>query len=143
MPCWGTADYATRFNRQKMTTGPMPEPYYADIEDRLRPLVEPLETPRPGDWLAEHREKSQTFRQYLTGNPVRRDRDLTTIDLCVIGECDAAQQSVLAITLEFLLVFFDSPVVMRRTVTISDIPDTAKAKRHSTFPATRDRCSRE
>jgi len=104
------------------------ENLYPELEDRLRPLAEPLEAPRPGDWLAEHREKGQTFRQYLVSNPVRRDRDLTTIYLCVIGECDAAQQSVIDITREFLAIFFDSPLVVRRTVPASAIPNTAKRK---------------
>lgn len=106
----------------------MMENLYPDLEDRLRPLAEPLEPARPGDWLAEHREKGQTFRQYLTANPVRRDSDLTTIYLCVIGECDAFQQSVIDLTREFLSLFFDSPVVVRRTVPTSAIPNTAKRK---------------
>ncbi len=104
------------------------ENLFPDLEDRLRPLAEPLEPPRPGDWLAEHREKGQTFRQYLAGNPVRRDRDLTTIYLCVIGECDAAQQSVIDLTREFLSLFFDSPGMVRRTIPASVIPNAAKRK---------------
>lgn len=47
-----------------MGTGTPTEELYPEVEDRLRPLAEPLERPRPGDWLAEHREKGQTFRQY-------------------------------------------------------------------------------
>jgi archaemetzincin len=101
---------------------------YAEIEDRLRLLAEPLERPRAGDWLAEHHEKGQTFRQYLAAKPVRRDRELTTIYLCLIGTFDAAQQSVLDLTSEYLGLFFDAPVVVRRTVPVSDIPARAKRK---------------
>lgn len=101
----------------------MTENLYPDLEVRLRPLAEPNAPTRPGDWLADHHEQGQTFRQYLAGNPVRRDSGLTTIYLCVIGECDAAQQSVIDLTREFLSVFFDSPVVVRSTV--YDIPNTA------------------
>lgn len=104
------------------------ENLYPDLEDRLRPLGEPLEPPRPGDWLAEHREKGQTFRQYLAANPVRRDRDLTTIYLCLIGNFDAAQQSIIDLTCEYLSLFFDCPVTVRYTVPISDIPAHAKRK---------------
>lgn len=32
----------------------MPNPY-PDLEQKLRPLADPLPPPRPGDWLAEHR----------------------------------------------------------------------------------------
>lgn len=41
----------------------MTEIRYADLEDRLRPLAEPLAPPRPGDWLAEHREKGADVSQ--------------------------------------------------------------------------------
>lgn len=105
-----------------------PERLYPEVEDRLHPLAESLERSRPGDWLAEHREKGQTFRQYLAANPVRRDRDLTTIYLCLVGTFDDAQQPVLDLTREYLGLFFDCPVVVRRTVPTSDIPDRAKRK---------------
>jgi archaemetzincin len=104
------------------------ENLYPEIEDRLCPLAEPLERPRAGDWLAEHHEKGQTFRQYLAANPVRRDRERTTVYLCLVGTFDDAQQSVLDLTREYLRLFFDAPVVVRRTVPVSDIPAHAKRK---------------
>lgn len=104
------------------------ENLYPEVEDRLRPLAEPLEAPRPGDWLAEHREPGQTFRQYLAADPVRRDRDLTTVYLCLVGNFDAAQRSVLDLAREYLGLLFDCPVVVRRTVPTSDLPARAKRK---------------
>jgi archaemetzincin len=112
-----------------------PENLYPEVEDRLRPLAEPLDAPRPGDWLAEHRETGQTFRQYLAADPVRRGRDLTTIYLCLVGTFDPARQAVLDLTREYLGLFFDCPVAVRRTVPTSDIP--ARAKR--THPQWGDR----
>jgi hypothetical protein len=53
------------------------ENLYPDLEARLAHLAEPLGEPQEGDLLAEHREKGQTFRQYLSSNPVRRDGDDT------------------------------------------------------------------
>jgi archaemetzincin len=102
--------------------------FFPEIEDRLRALAEPLEDPRPGDWLAEHREKGQTFRQYLAADPVRRDSELTTIYLCVIGTLDAAQQTVVDLTREYLGLFFDAPVVVRRALPTTDLPAHAKRK---------------
>jgi archaemetzincin len=101
---------------------------YPQIEEKLRPLAEPLERPRAGDWLSEHHEKGQTFRQYLAARPVRRDSELTTIYLCLVGTFDATQQSVLDLTREYLGLFFDAPVVVRRTVPTSDLPAHAKRK---------------
>ena len=49
---------------------------YLELEERLRPLADPLPRPRPGDWLAEHDEPGQTFEEYLDGHPVRKSDKL-------------------------------------------------------------------
>src|SRR5947209_14761456 len=102
---------------------------YLEIEERLRPLASPLEEPGPGDWLAEHREKGQTFRQYLSANPVRRDRGLNAIHLCLVGEFGGPRRQILGLTREYLALFFDVPVHIRRRVPLSDIPARAR-RRH-------------
>jgi archaemetzincin len=104
------------------------ETLYPDLEDRLRPLAEPLGEPEEGDWLAEHEEKGQTFRQYLSANPIRRDRELTTIHLCLIGDFDEPQQRILDLAQEYLGLFFDVPVQVRRRLPFSDIPRGARRK---------------
>ncbi len=101
---------------------------FPEVEDRLGSRAEPLEVPAPGDWLAEHVEKGQTFRQYLAANQVRRSAELSTIYLCLVGEFDGPQQSVADRTAEYLGLFFDAPVVTRRRVPISDIPARARRK---------------
>ena len=101
---------------------------YPEVEDRLRPLAEPLPPPQPGDWRAGHPEKGRTFRQYLAANPVRRGADLSTIYLCLVGEFDTAQQSVVGRMAEYLGLFFDAPVVTRRRVPTADVPARAKRK---------------
>jgi archaemetzincin len=102
---------------------------YPEVEDRLRPLATPLGEPEIGDWLAEHREKGQTFRQYLAANPVRRGRDLTTIYLCLLGEFTHPQQTILGHTQQFLGLCFDAPVQLRRRVPLADVPARAR-RRH-------------
>jgi len=101
---------------------------HPDLERRLRHLAEPLPAPGPDDWLTEHVEHGQTFRQYLDAYPVRRDATLSTIYLCVVGEFDDAQGRILDRTREFLGLFFDVPVVIRRTLAVADIPGHAKRK---------------
>jgi archaemetzincin len=105
-----------------------PENLYAEVEDRLRPLASALLPPLPGDWLAEHREKGQTFRQYLSANPIRRGHDLTTIYLCLVGDFTEPQERVLDLTREYLSLFFDVPVQVRRRVPLTQIPPEAKRK---------------
>jgi hypothetical protein len=74
-----------------------------DLEPKLRPLADPLLSPRPGDWLAEHIELGQTFAEYLDARPVRKSDKLTTIYLCLVGEFSEAQRRILALTQDYLL----------------------------------------
>jgi archaemetzincin len=99
---------------------------YAEVEDKLRPLAAPLGTPRRGDWLAEHREKGQTFRQYLSADPVRRDRYLKVIYLCLLGAFDGPHRRILDLTRTYLGLFFDVPVRIRRRVPLAAVPDRAR-----------------
>jgi archaemetzincin len=109
-----------------MATQDRPENLYPDIEDRLRPLALPLAEPEIGDWLAEHREKGQTFRQYLAADSVRRDHNLTTLYLCLLGNFSEPQQWILARTQLYLDLFFDVPVQVRRRVSLAEIPAHAQ-----------------
>jgi archaemetzincin len=102
------------------------EDLYPEVEDRLRPLAEPLPAPRSGDWLAVHPEPGQTFAEYLAASPVRRGRGLTTLYLCLLGEFTGPQQQVLDLTQEYLRLFFEVPVVVRRRAPLSDVPVRAR-----------------
>jgi archaemetzincin len=104
------------------------ENFYPEVEDRLRHLAEPLPPPRPGDWLAQHPEKGQTFHQYLAANPVRRDAELNTIYLCLLGEFTRRQEQVIEVTRGYLALFFDAPARIRRRLPLTDI--LARARRH-------------
>ena len=103
----------------------MPAPYL-ELEQKLRPLTEPLPPPRPGDWLAEHPEPGQTFAEYLAAAPVRRSDKLTTIHLCFVGDFSEAQRRVLDLTRQYLALFFDCPVKVNRQVPLASIPSRAR-----------------
>jgi archaemetzincin len=120
--------------RRKSAPAP-PDDTHPDLEARLRLLAVPLDPPRPGEWLAEHREKGQTFRQYLAANPVRRGPDLSAIHVCRIGEFDDPQARVVEEVQRFLGLFFDVPVHFRRHVPFDAIPAEARRK----HPTTGDR----
>ena len=105
------------------------ENLFPDLEARLRDLATPLPDPEPGDWLAEHREKGQTFRQYLSANPVRRGRGLNVLYLCLLGEFTEPHERVLDLTREYLSLFFDVPVHVRTRVPLSAVPPRAR-RRH-------------
>jgi archaemetzincin len=100
--------------------------YFPDLEARLLHLAEPLEEPGEGDWLAEHPEPGQTFRQYLSADPVRRGGTLAVIHLCLVGDFDGPRRQLVELTREYLGLFFDLPVLVRRRVPLSDVPATAR-----------------
>lgn len=110
-----TASFA---RAEEPTTGEL-----ASVEVKLRPLAQKL---GKSEWLERNPEKRQTFRQYRDGEPVRWTRERGTIYICLIGEFGEEQRRVLDITREYLAVFFDVPVKVRKTVPLKDIPARAK-----------------
>jgi archaemetzincin len=103
----------------------MPAPYL-ELEEKLRPLADPLPGPSPGDWLAEHPEPGQTFAEYLDARPVRKSDKLNTIYLCLVGDFSEAQRRVLTLTQDYLSVFFDCPVKVQRQIALASIPARAR-----------------
>jgi archaemetzincin len=103
----------------------MPE-FCLELEEKLRPLADPLPPPRPGDWLAEHDEPGQTFDEYLDARPVHKSDKLTTIYLCLVGEFTDAQRRILDLIQEYLAVFFDCPVKVNRQLPLDSIPARAR-----------------
>jgi len=97
-----------------------------ELEAKLRPLADPLPPPRPGDWLAEHDEPGQTFAEYLDAQPVRKSDKLHTIYLCLVGDFTEAQRRILALTQDYLAIFFDCPVQVTRQVPLASIPARAR-----------------
>jgi archaemetzincin len=100
---------------------------YQELEQKLRPLADPLPPPRPGDWLAEHPELGQTFAEYLDARPVRKSDKLHTIYLCPVGDFTEAQKRILALTEEHLSLFFDCPVKVQRQIVLASIPAWARS----------------
>jgi archaemetzincin len=100
-----------------------PSPELAAVEVKLRPLAQKL---GKSEWLEHHPEKRQTFDQYLNSDPVRWTKKRGIIYLCLIGEFSDEQRSVLDITREYMAVFFDVPVKLRKTVPLKDIPARAQ-----------------
>jgi archaemetzincin len=103
----------------------MSESYLA-LEEKLRPLADPLPPPRPGDWLAEHHEPGQTFEEYINARPVRRSDKFYTIYLCLVGDFTEAQRCILDLTQQYLALFFDCLVKVQRQIALASIPPRAR-----------------
>jgi archaemetzincin len=105
-----------------------PESDFAEVETLLTPIAPKLPTPGPSDWLANHKEHGQTFPQYLAAKPVRRSQELSTIYICLIGEFTPQQREILTATQKYLNILYDSPVKVRKTIALADIPPRGRRK---------------
>jgi len=92
---------------------------------KLLRLQTKLAPPRPGDWLAGHRELGQTFDQYIAANPNRPNAQRTTIYLQPIGNFEGAQQRLLYDTVEMMRVFFGTRVETLEKMPLKVIPPQA------------------
>jgi archaemetzincin len=94
--------------------------------DRLLPLHTRLPAPQPGDWLAEHHEDGQTYRQYVASRPNRVDHHRRVIYVQPLGEFTELQRKIINLTAEFMGVYFTLPVKVLPDLPLSLIPDEAR-----------------
>jgi archaemetzincin len=99
---------------------------------KLLPLHTKLARPKPGEWLAEHKESGQTYSEYLRGQPVRADRKRRVIYVQPLGDFDPVQKKILDRTAEFLGIYFQLPVKTREGLSLNVIPASAR-REHPTW----------
>lgn len=99
---------------------------YAAVETKLRPFAQPLLPVRPGDWLEKNTEPGQTFAEYIAAKPIRRSAELSTLYVCELGSFSPEQAKILAITYEYLRLFFDVPVKVHKRIPLAEIPAGAR-----------------
>jgi archaemetzincin len=100
---------------------------------KIRALFKPMPSPLPGDWLAEHAEAGQTYREFRAGQRARAIDSFDTIRVVPIGPVNDGQRAVLDITIEFMRPFFGLSLLLDPPVAITDIPPEAQRE---TTPAT-------
>ncbi len=98
----------------------------ADIE-KLRPLHKKLGKPRPGDWLDRFKEPGQTFSQYLISRPVMPRGKRKVIYIQPLGKFNKKQREVINLNAEFMRIYFNLDVKIRKDLSLRIIP--AKARR--------------
>jgi archaemetzincin len=94
--------------------------------DRLRPLSAPLGVPRPGDWLAEHEEDGQTFREYQGGSPRTVTGARKRLCYVPLGDFTPEQKDVVERTAKGLEAFFGVPVEALEPLPLDEIPARAR-----------------
>lgn len=93
---------------------------------RLEPLHKPLGKPRPGDWLDQHKETGQTFREYVGASPVTPNGRRTIIYVQPLGDFDADQRRIVALSAEYLGLYMNRPVKLLADLPLATIPDHAR-----------------
>lgn len=97
---------------------------------KLAPLHEKLGKPRPGDWLAHHAERGQTFDQYLRSRPVLPRGKRNTIYIQPLGEMDEAHKKIVDLTVEYMALYFACPVKVNKPLLTRVIPASARRRHH-------------
>jgi len=98
---------------------------------RLLPLHKPLGEPGPHDWLANHDEPGQTFRQYVRSRPVTPDRRRRVVYVQPLGQFTDTQREIVTQTAEFMRIYFGLPVDVRDDLSLDVIPAEARRKHPS------------
>ena len=93
---------------------------------KIKPLFKPKSPPQAGDWLAEHKEPGQSYRQFreLVNEPAVKK--YSTLRLVPIGPLSKGQAAVFEVTKDFLEPFFGLELVVDTPARIEDIPDDAQ-----------------
>ncbi|MEO8016230.1 MAG: archaemetzincin [Pseudomonadota bacterium] len=101
----------------------------------IKPLFKRKSAPLPGDWLAEHKEPGQSYRQFRALVPKRAIDTYSTLRLVPIGPLSDGQSQVLGVVRDFLQAFFGLSLVMDPPVSLDEIP--AEAQRMEELPTLR------
>ena len=94
---------------------------------KLLPLHEKLGKPKPGEWLDQHREPGQTYREYVGSGPIRPTRKRGVIYVQPLGEFKGTQRKIVNLTAEHVQLYFGLKVKISKDLPLSLIP--AKARR--------------
>lgn len=103
---------------------------HTDQWHRLIRAVEPvhkrLGEPKEGQWLASNQEPGQTYDDYRRGRPIRPIGPRNKIYIQPLGDMSARHTEIVERTAEYMEVFFDTPVEIRKPMSLAKIPSFAE-----------------
>jgi archaemetzincin len=92
---------------------------------------EPIPDPKPGDWLAEHREAGQTYEDFLGLKPGKPDDVRSKIYLLPLGEFPKGRSPDMEMLKEFASVYFAMEVVVLPAADLRQGPFTSRINPHT------------
>ena len=96
------------------------------VRNALRPLCEPMDEPGFMDWLANHDEPGQSFKQYLRSRPVTLRETRKVIYVQPIGMFSEGQKRIIHDAARFIGIFYDCSVATMKAIDPRAIPDSAR-----------------
>ena len=96
-----------------------------NLPKTLRKALEPggdfeaIPIPQPGDWLAEHRERGQSFDQFAISNPIRPDQIRKKIYLQPLGQFPDSQAPLVDRLKEYAGAYFAMEVEVLSPLALS------------------------
>lgn len=92
---------------------------------------EPMEHPRPGEWLDQHEERGQSFDQYVRSRPNLPDKKRTTLYLVPFGDFDEEWSPDIKKLEACASAFFQMPV---KTLPARELDDAKFTSRMKSIP---------
>lgn len=117
----GIQDRLLSHRGEELEREPLPQPF-----QRLKQVAAPKQPARPGDWLAEHRERGQSFVAYLRSAPERPAKERHTLYVRRLGAFSVGEDRVVASTVDFIGRFFQLPVRELPRLPSSAVPSSAR-----------------
>ncbi|MFH6936473.1 archaemetzincin family Zn-dependent metalloprotease [Flavobacterium sp. FlaQc-30] len=99
-----------------------PQPYFVDIKVNDVKLEEPVF----GDWLFSHKEKGQSFEQFVRTKHVVPTKEENIIYLKPIGKFNSSQLKQIELVRQYLQIFFQLETKVLETVSNDIIPNHAR-----------------
>lgn len=91
----------------------------------LAPLHEPTGRPKPGEWLADHPERGQSFEEYLAASPTAPTAERRSLVVQPLGGVDETRGRILALVGEALTAYFGLPARLEPTLDLGTPPTGA------------------
>ena len=98
------------------------------VRKKLIPLHKELGKPKPGEWLANHKESGQTFNQYTRIRPNILTAQRNKLYVQPIGKFTEKQKELIRLSSEFLSIYFNCKVETLKTISEDGIPASAQRK---------------
>ena len=86
----------------------------------VEPFFKPMGEPGPFDWLATHKEKGQTFEEYLNEDPTVPTAERRTIYVQPLGKFTTAQNRAVNAAADYIGAFYGLPVKLLSAKQLSE-----------------------